>query len=180
MTQTGLLIMLYTDKGLNGASTVTVLNGLSYDIAHQGRNRNFFLRGQSHFSWFFSRREIFFSPVENFPFGTPKTIICRFERWKKKKKKKGPLLILLIFGTFPPSILPFSFFSSSISSPPPFPFFPCLFFPDRSAEISRSEFSGGTLPPPPVTLLYSMPVWFLCSEMTELELCEIIILVKCL
>ena len=33
MTQPSPLIMLCTDKGLNGASTVTVLNGLSYGMA---------------------------------------------------------------------------------------------------------------------------------------------------
>ena len=33
MTQPGPLIVLCTDKGLNGASTVTVLIGLSYDMA---------------------------------------------------------------------------------------------------------------------------------------------------
>ena len=33
MTQPGPLIMICTDKGLNGASTVTVLNGLSYGMA---------------------------------------------------------------------------------------------------------------------------------------------------
>ena len=31
----------------------------------------------------------------------------------------------------------------------PSPFFPCLFFPDTSAKISRSEVSGVTLPPCP-------------------------------
>ena len=59
----------------------------------QGHNRKFFLRGQSHFSWFFppARVKSFFL-VENFHFGTPKTDFRRFEKWKTKKKK-GPLLI---------------------------------------------------------------------------------------
>ena len=61
-----------------------------------------------------------------------------FEKWEKKKKKKkrsSPH-----FVTFPPSLLQFSFFSSQFHT---FSFFPCLFFPGRSAEISRSEVGGG-------------------------------------
>ena len=41
----------------------------------------------------------------------------------------------------------------------PFPFFPCLFFPDTSAKISRSQVYGGALCPPPVTPLISLPTW---------------------
>ena len=48
---------------------------------------------------------------------------------------------------FPFSTFPFTVFFLSPFSPL-FPFFPCLFF-RRSAEISQSEVSGGTLPPPP-------------------------------
>ena len=67
----------------------------------------------------------------------------------KKRQKKSPLLIL----TFPPSIFnnfPFTSFTIFLlffSIFNPFPFFPCPFFPGRSAEISWSEVPGGTLPP---------------------------------
>ena len=53
---------------------------------NQGRNRTIFLRGQSHFSWFFPRRKMFF-PVENFHFGRPRTNFSGFEKWKAKKKQ---------------------------------------------------------------------------------------------
>ena len=68
----------------------------------QGHNRHIFLRGQSHFSWYFSQREMFF-PVENSHFGKPKTNFCRFQKWKakkKKKKKKGPHHFLYNFSYF--------------------------------------------------------------------------------
>ena len=56
----------------------------------QGRNRHVFLRGQSHFSWFFPGVKCFF-PVENSHFGRPKTNFCCFQKWKAKKKKKKKL-----------------------------------------------------------------------------------------
>ena len=88
-----------------------------------------------------------FFPVENFHFGTPRTNSSGFEKREAKKKKSSPH-----FVTFPPSLLQFSFFLLNFH---PFSIFPSLFFPYRSAEISRSEVSGGTLPPtlPPVTPL---------------------------
>ena len=99
----------------------------------------FFLRGQSNFSWFFPCVKCFF-PVENFHFGRPKTNFSGFEKWerKKKKKKKRVLSSFCNFSTFPFTIflLFFSIFHT-------FSFFPCLFFPGRSAEISRSEVGGG-------------------------------------
>ena len=56
----------------------------------QGRNRHIFLRGQSHFSWFFSRREMFFPGRKYSHFGTPKTNnkFPSFSKVKSKKKKK--------------------------------------------------------------------------------------------
>ena len=114
----------------------------------QGRNRKIFLRGQNHFSWFFPGVKCFF-PVENFHFGWPKTNFSGFgfEKWqakrkkKERKKKKGPLLI---FVTFPLSMFHFPFTIFLLSSIfTLFPFFPCLFFPGRSAEISQSEVLGG-------------------------------------
>ena len=108
------------------------------------------------FSWFFSQREIFF-PVENFHFGRPKTSFSGFEKWKEKEKRKifssfssfhfiFKLFLSSIFN-FPSSLLWYSFFSSPFSTL--FPFFPCLFFPGRSVEISRSELSGGHYAPCP-------------------------------
>ena len=50
------------------------------------------------------------------------------------------------------STFPFTIFLLFLSIFTPFPIFPCLFFPGRSAEISRTEVSRGTLPgplPPP-------------------------------
>ena len=78
----------------------------------QGRNRKIFLRGQSHFSWFFPGVKCFFL-VENFHFGSPKTNFRRFEKWKakkkKKKKKKGSSPHFRTFSyfhfQFPPSFL---------------------------------------------------------------------------
>ena len=61
--------------------------------------------------------------VENFHFGRPKTNLSCFEKWKAKH-------------------LPFNNFTSFLIHSPPFPFFPCLFFPGRWAEISQSEVSG--------------------------------------
>ena len=115
---------------------------------NQGRNRHNFLRGQSHFSWFF----FFFFPGlkcffvgRKFPFWYTQNEFPSFS----KVKKKSPHLFFITFPTyisnFPPSLLQFSFFS--ILSP--FPFFPCLFFPDMSAKISRSEVSGGDPAPIP-------------------------------
>ena len=66
--------------------------------------------------------------------------------FKSEKKKKSPHFFYN-FPTsifiFPPSLLQFPFFSSQFFTPFPF-------FPDTSAKISRSEVSGGTLPPLPL------------------------------
>ena len=70
-------------------------------------------------------------PVENFHFGRPKTNFSGFEKWNN-----------LPFSIFQFSIFPFTIFLSFFSISTPFPFFPCLFFPSRSAEISWSEVSG--------------------------------------
>ena len=96
-----------------------------------------------------------FFPVEDFHFGCPKITFRRFEKWQARKK-----MVLSSFSNsfpsfifnFQSSILQFSFFSSRIF--PLFHFFPCLFFPGRSAKISLSEVSGGysapcPYPPPP-------------------------------
>ena len=76
-----------------------------------------------------------FFPIENFHFDRPKKNFSGFKKWHFVTFPPS------IFN-FPPSLLQFSFFSSQFS-----PLFPCVFFPGRSAEISRSEVSGGTLPP---------------------------------
>ena len=80
------------------------------------------------------------------------------------KKKSSPH-----FGTFSSPFWNFPFFHFQFSTFPftisldffsmfpLFTFFPSLFFPGRSVEISQSDVSGGTLPPapppPPVTPL---------------------------
>ena len=78
---------------------------------------------------------------------------------KIKKKKKKVLSLFCNFSTFHFHFFtfPFTIFLPFFSIFTPFPFFPCLFFPGRSAEISRSEVSGGhSAPcPPPVTPLRS-------------------------
>ena len=132
------------------------------NVVHRGVTGTFFWGCKVIFPEFFPGVKCFF-PVENSHFGRPKTNFRRFQSEKKRKeeeeeeeeKKRASTL----FITFPTSIFifqrsslfQFSFFSSQFS--PLFPFFPCLFFPDTSAKISRSKVSGGTLPPPAPSLL---------------------------
>ena len=111
----------------------------------RGVTEKFFWGGKAIFLIFF--------PVENFHFGRPKTNFRRLEKWNAKKKKKKKKDSFLVFKLFPPSIFtfPFTIFVLLFSI---FPFFfsSCLFFPGRSAEISRSEVSGGgghSVPTPP-------------------------------
>ena len=123
----------------------------NWSNATQGRNRHIFLSGQSHFSWFFSWHEMLF-PSRKCPFWYTKQIsIFKSEKQKKKKKKKSSPLFFCNFSYFHFQFSTFSFtifllFSSIFT---PFPFFPCLFFPDTSAKISWSEVSGGNSVPPP-------------------------------
>ena len=129
------------------------------------------------FSWFFSQRE-FFSPVENFHFGRPKTSFSGFEKWKakkkkkkkkkrkkkkeKKRKKKNLLLIFLLIISlsnfssfhFQFSIFPFTIFLLFFSIF--LPFFLASFFPVGQQKFPGQKFLGGTMPPaPPVTPLLS-------------------------
>ena len=103
----------------------------------RGVTGKFFWVGKVIFPDFFSWHEILF-PSRKFPF-------CWTQNkfWCFGEKK-----VLSSFVTFPPSIfnfpsslLQFSFFSSQFS--PLFPFFLASFFPGRSAQISRSQVSGG-------------------------------------
>ena len=64
-------------------------------------------------------------------------MVLKSEKAKNKKK------VLSSFSNFTSYHFQYSFFSIFH----PFPFFPCLFFPGRSAEISQSEVSGGHCPP---------------------------------
>ena len=89
------------------------------------------------------------------------------QKTKNKKKRSSPhFALLILYITLPPSIFNFSpsllQFPSFFSQFSPLsPFFPCLFFPGRSAESSSSEVSSseGTLPPPPpVTPLLKAPL----------------------
>ena len=109
--------------------------------AEQGRNRHFFLRGQSHFSWFFPGVKCFF-PVQNSHFGTPKTNFC-LQKWKEKKKKKkkkrsSPLFISFptSISNFPPSCFTIFLLFFSISTP--FPFFSIFSLPLFSRYVSKN------------------------------------------
>ena len=119
----------------------------------------FFWGGKVIFPDFFPGVKCFF-PVENSHFGRPKTNFRRFQKWKAKKKKKKKVLTSFsdVF------LLPFPIFHLFFSIFTPFPFFPCLFFPDTSANISRSEVSGGALcppcpPPPPACYATATTIW---------------------
>ena len=126
---------------------------------HQGRNRHIFLRGQSNFSWFFSRCEMFFFfffffSGKNSHFGRPETNFRRFQKWKEKKEEEEEKKKL---GGSSPIFYNFTIFPSLLLNFYPFGLFSLPLFPDTSAKNSRSEVSGGTLPPapcpPPVTPL---------------------------
>ena len=134
----------------------------------QGRNRNIFLRGQINFSWFFSRCEMLF-PGRKFPFWLTQNKFQSFlksEKQKKKKKKRRERssphsscfnFFLHSIFIFQPSLSQFSFFPAPISL-----FSLPLSFPNRSAEISRSEVSGGhsaPLPPPCYATGEKLHVW---------------------
>ena len=139
------------------------LPGRSLYSCKQGRNRKIFLRGQSHFSWFFFPGVKCFFPVENFHFGRPKTNFSRFEKWKEKKERKkekkkeeeekSPLLILELFPhfifNFPPSLLQFSFFSSPFSHL--FHFFLASSFPVGQQKCLGQKSLGELCHPPPPT-----------------------------
>ena len=104
-----------------------------------------------------------FFPGKKFPFWYTQNKFSSFSKVKSKKKKKKKVLttfynfsyLHLQFSTFP-----FTIFPLFLSIFTPFSFFPYLFFPHTSANISRSEVSGGALcprpPPPPVTSLMCM------------------------
>ena len=92
------------------------------DVFHcRGVTGIFIWGGKGIFPDIFPRVKCFF-PVKNSHFGRPKTNFHCFQKWKakKKKKKKRPSPLLITFPTsisnFPPSLLPFSFFSSQFSA----------------------------------------------------------------
>ena len=146
------------DSGHKNAVELTVLMKLNTRIWTTPLlgtyKRNIFQRGQSHFSWSFPGMKCFF-PVENSHFGRPETNFSGFEKWKaqKQKQKRKKVLSSFWFCNFSLFLLPFSIFITFPFSSflffflLHFPFFPCLFFSERSAEISRSEASGGSAPP---------------------------------
>ena len=77
----------------------------------QGRKRNIFQRGQSHFLDFFPGVKCFF-PVENSHFGGPKKKFHWFEKTSSSHFVTFPPSIF----NFPPSLFRFSFFSAPFSS----------------------------------------------------------------
>ena len=144
-------------------------------IANQGRNRHIFLRGQSHFSWYFSQREMFF-PGKKIPIVVdPKQISVVFkseeQKGKKKKKKKwsSPLFsyfLLTSYFRFQFSTFPFTIFLLFFSI---FTLFP--FFPDMSAKISRSEVSGGHSAPCPPACYATVANPLICPDWDHIA-CE--------
>ena len=124
-------------------------------------------RRQSHFPDFFPSVK-FFSPVENFHFGRPKTSFGGFEKWKAKKKKKKkrkrkrkekkkekssphfpPFISLSNFSSFhfQFSIFPFTIFLLFFSIF--LPFFLASFFPVGQQKFPGQKFLGGALCPLP-------------------------------
>ena len=111
----------------------------------QGRKRNIFQRGQSHFSCFFFVPGVrCFFPVENFHSGRPKTNFSGFEKGKEKNKTKQnkqktktnkqtnkQKKVLSSFCNFSSFHFKFSCFSVSFTL-----FSLASLFPGRSAEIS--------------------------------------------
>ena len=142
---------------------------MSTCTAMQGRNRNFFLRGQSHFSWFFPGVNSFF-PVENFHFGTPKTNFHRFEKWKEEKKKKKKKKSSPHCGTFSSFHFQFSTFPFTIFSifPPFCTFFLAAFFPIGQQKFPSQKSLGGTLPPSPHLLRH----WGHSGQRTSVKCAE--------
>ena len=67
------------------------------------------------------------------------------KRKRRRRRKKKVLSSFCDFSTFHFQFytFPFTIFLIFFYIFTPFPFFPCLFFPGRLAEISRSEVSGG-------------------------------------
>ena len=95
-----------------------------------------------------------FFPGRKFPVWLTQNKFPSFSKVKsKKKKKKKKKKVLTSFYNV--SLLPFQIFHLFLLNFHPFSLFlPCLFFPDTSAKISRSEVSGGhSTPCPPPRLL---------------------------
>ena len=127
------------------------LNLFAY-LPTRGVRGKFSEGAKTFFLLFFLRTKCLF-PVENFLFGRPKTNFRGFEKWQKSDVLSSFCNFASFIFNFPPSLFQFSFFSSPFSLTSPF--FPCLSFPGRSAEISWSEVSGGggalfPWPPPPL------------------------------
>ena len=95
-------------------------------------------------------------PVKNSHLVDPKQILVVLKSEKQEKKKKRGGVPSLFCNFFPCylqfSTFPFFDFPSSLFH---FPFFPCLSFPGRSAEISWWEVSAEALcsPCPPAVML---------------------------
>ena len=101
----------------------------------RGVTGKFFWGGKVIFPDFFPCVKCFF-PVENFHFGSPKTNVCRFEKWKAKKKTA--------FSNFPSFHFQFSTFSFNF---PLFHFFLASFFLVGQQKFPNQKSLGDTLPP---------------------------------
>ena len=130
-----------------------------------GRNRKIFLRGQSNFSWFISRRDMLF-PGSNFHFGRPKTNFSRLEKWKEKKRKKKPSSFPFFHFQFFTFLFTILFFSSPFS---PFPFFSLpLFFLVGQHKFPIRSLGGAPCPlPPPRLLRHWMQIRLCCTHTTR-------------
>ena len=115
-----------------------------------------------------------FFPVENSHLVDPKQISVVFKNEKQKKKTKKQkqktknktkqMVLTSFYSVF---LLPFPILHLFFSIFTPFIFFPCLFIPDTSAKISRSEISGELCPPPPPPACYATAP---CSYYVQLKL----------
>ena len=140
-------------------SVEKVVKNLTTIPYQQGHNRQIFLSGQSHFSWFFSQREI---PI----LVDPKQISVIFKTEKQnkktnkktnKQKKKGPHLFLKLFLlSFPIFHLPFYNFPSFLLNFHPFSLFSLPLFSRYTSKNFPARSLWGALCPPaprPVTPL---------------------------
>ena len=120
-------------------------------LSPRGVTGKCFWGGNVIFSDFFPGVKCFF-PVENFHFGRPKPNFSGFD--------------------FQVSTFPFTIFLLFFSIFTPFPFFPCLVFSGRSAEISRSEVSRGHSAPLPPSPRYATAFTIIYSSFVDPSSCQ--------
>ena len=112
--------------------------------------------------WFLIRRSYHTSFVLTFPRSFKITYHCYLARLTNKVFTSHNLHRLPLYVAI------FLLFCST-----DFPFFHCLPFPGRSAEISLSEVSGGILPLPPPPACYATACVFTNTELSDFIKCII-------